>query len=236
MSPLDLHPLADTRLPTGLGGLFYGVYPAIVTDLADEDGQGRVRVRLPWAIDADGGHEAWARMSTLFAGPDRGSWFMPDVDDEVLVAFGGGDPRHAFIIGGLWNGQDTPHEEMDSSSENNIKSIRTRNGVKVTLDDSSGSEEMILETPAGQKITLHDSEAGITLEDSNGNTVTMEAAGVSIDASSKVSISASQVEVSAGMVTVDAGMSKFSGVVKADTVISNSVISSSYTPGAGNIW
>ena len=236
MALTDLHPDTDARVPSGLGGLFYGVHPAIVTDLADPQSQGRVRVKLPWATDGDTGFEAWMRMATLFAGPDRGSWFLPDIGDEVLVAFASGNPRHGYVIGGLWNGQDTPHEEMDSGSENNIKSLKTRNGVKVTLDDTSGSEQMILETPGGQKVTLRDSEAGIELADSNGNTVTMESSGISVDASAKVSISASQVEVSAGMVTVDAGMSKFSGVVKADTVISNSVVSSSYTAGAGNIW
>lgn len=236
MTPLDLSPAVDTRLPTGLGGLFHGVYPALVTDLADPDAQGRVRIRLPWAPDAEAGFEVWARMAAMFAGPGHGAFFLPDVGDEVLVAFGGGDPRHCFVIGGLWNGQDAPPEEMDSGSANDIKSIRTRNGVKITLDDTSGSEQMILETPGGQTMTLRDSAAGVEIADANGNTVTMEAAGISIDASAKVTVSASQVEVSAGMVTVDAGMSKFSGVVQADTVICNSIVSASYTPGAGNIW
>ena len=66
--------------------------------------------------------------------------------------------------------------------------------------------------------------------------LTSVAAGITINASAKVTINASNVAVSAGMVTVDAGLSRFSGVVQADTVISNSVISASYTPGAGNIW
>lgn len=236
MTPFDLDRAADTRLPLGLGGLFHGVYPALVTDLADPDNQGRVRVRLPWAPDAAAGFEVWARMATLFAGNDRGAWFLPDTGDEVLVAFAAGDPRFAVVLGGLWNGQDAPHEQMDSSGENNIKSIRSRNGVKVTLDDTSGSEQMILETPGGQKLTLRDGAAGVEIEDSNGNTVTIEAAGITLDSSAKVTVNASQVSVSASMVSVDAGMSTFSGTVKADTVICNSIISASYTPGAGNIW
>lgn len=236
MKPLDLDSFADQRLPCGLGGQFYGVYPALVTDLADPDSQGRVRVRLPWAPDGDAGYEAWARMTTLFAGADRGSWFIPDVDDEVLVAFAGGDPRFPFVIGGLWNGSDAPHEEMDGGGENNIKSIRSRNGVKVTLDDSQGSETLMLETPGGQSVTLKDGPGSIEIVDSNGNSVKLEAAGITVEASAKVSVSASLVEVSAGLVTVDAGMSRFSGVVQADTVITNSIIAASYTPGAGNIW
>jgi len=236
MTPYDLDPLTDTRLAIGLGGLFHGVYPAVVLDLADPAGQGRIRVSLPWAPDGGQGAEIWARVTTLFAGNDRGSWFMPDIGDEVLLAFGGGDPRFAFVLGGLWNGKDSPPETMDGNSRNDIKSIRSRNGVKVTLDDTSGAEQLILETPGGQKLTLRDSAAGVEIADANGNTVTMEAAGIALDAAAKVTVTASQVEISAGMVTVDAGLSKFSGVVQADTVITNSVVSASYTPGAGNIW
>ena len=73
-------------------------------------------------------------------------------------------------------------------------------------------------------------------KDSNGNIIKLEASGVSVTASSKLTITASTIEVSAGMVTVNAGMSKFSGVVQADTIITNAVISASYTPGAGNVW
>ncbi|MCB0003150.1 MAG: type IV secretion protein Rhs, partial [Anaerolineae bacterium] len=72
--------------------------------------------------------------------------------------------------------------------------------------------------------------------DSNGNSVTLDSGGISVVASVKVSVRASTVEVNASMVTVNAAMSKFSGVVQCDTLISNSVISATYSPGAGNIW
>jgi len=85
-------------------------------------------------------------------------------------------------------------------------------------------------------VTLADGPGTITVEDSNGNSIKLEAAGVTVTTSAKLTMNASSVEVSAGMVTVNAGMSKFSGVVQCDTLISNSVVSSSYTPGAGNIW
>lgn len=237
LGPPLLDPLVDDRLPLGAGGRFYGVYPAQVTDIADPDSQGRVRVRLPWSPDGrDGTWEAWARLATLFAGNDRGSWFIPDVDDEVLVAFAGGDPRHPFVLGGLWNGSDAPPEEMDSGGENNLKTLRSRSGVVVRMDDSHGQEQLHMETPGGQSVTLKDGASAIEIVDSNGNSVKLESSGITVEASAKVTINASTVEVSASMVTVNAGMSRFSGVVQADTVISNSVISSSYTPGAGNIW
>ena len=218
----------------GWGGKWYGVAPATVIDIQDPLGQGRVKVTLPWCPDSGGGrYEAWARIATLFAGKDRGSWFIPEVGDEVLVAFEHGDPTRPYMLGGLWNGSDSPPES--ASAQNNHKVIKSRNGVKITLDDQSGQEQLILETPGGQKITLKDGPGAVTIEDSNGNSVKLETAGITITAAAKVTVNASQVAVSAGMVQVDAGMSKFSGVVQADTVICNSIISASYTPGAGNI-
>lgn len=228
---------AQGRLPAGPGGKFYGVYTALVTDIVDPEGQGRVKIELPWAPDSKGSsYEAWARLATMMAGNNRGSWFIPDKDDEVLVMFEAGDTRRPYVVGGLWNGKDAAPETMDSVGKNYVKSIRSRNGVKVTLDDTDGKEILKLETPGGQSMTLKDGPGSVEIIDSNGNFVKMEASGITVNATAKVTINASSVEVSAGMVTVNAGMSKFSGVVQADTVISNSVVSASYTPGAGNIW
>jgi uncharacterized protein involved in type VI secretion and phage assembly len=228
---------AEARVPAGLGGRWYGVYPALVSDIKDPDGQGRVKLTLPWSPDTGGErYEAWARVATLMGGNNRGSWFIPDVNDEVLVVFEGGDPRRPYVIGGLWNGSDSPPETMDGAGRNDKKVIRSRNGVKVTLDDTTGQEKLILETPGGQKVTLKDGPGSVFVEDSNGNSLKLEASGVTVTASSKVTVSASLVEVSASMVTVNSGMSKFSGVVQCDTLMSNTVISAAYTPGAGNIW
>jgi len=240
MHVADLPPfeqLLHERVPSGWGGRWYGVAPALVIDIKDPDNQGRVKVTLPWSIDAKGArYEGWARLATALAGNNRGTWLIPDVDDEVLVAFEQGDPRRPYVLGGLWNGRDAAPESMDGSGRNFKKVLRSRNGVRVTLDDQDGQEQLVLETPGGQKITLKDGPGAVEIVDSNGNSVKLETAGITVTASAKVTVNASQVAISAGMVTVDAGMSKFSGVVQADTVISNSVISASYTPGAGNIW
>lgn len=237
IEPTVLDMIIDARVPAGLGGRWYGVYPALVTDIKDPDGQGRVKITLPWAPDTGSGrYEAWARLATLMGGNNRGSWLIPDSNDEVLVAFEGGDPRRPFVVGGLWNGRDTPPDSMDGAGNNYRKVIRSRNGVKITLDDQDGQEKLIVETPGGQKMTLKDGPGTVEIVDSNGNSIKLEASGITITASAKVTVNASNVEVSAGMVTVNAGMSKFSGVVQCDTLISNSVISASYTPGAGNIW
>lgn len=240
MKPNDLHPLdalLEARAPRGWGGLFHGVHPAEVTDIKDPDGQGRVKVRLPWLPDTAGaGCELWARLAVFMAGHNRGAWFVPDVGDEVLLAFEAGELQRPYVIGALWNGRDSPPAQMDGSGRNALKVLRSRNGVKLTMDDADGREQFIVETPGGQRVTLKDGPGAVTIEDSNGNSVKLESAGITVTASAKVTVNATTVAVSASMVTVDAGMSKFSGVVKCDTLISNSVISASYTPGAGNIW
>src|SRR6476661_3180223 len=95
----DWERAAAERLPAGLGGLWYGVYPAVVTDVRDPEGQGRVRVSLPWAGDpGKAKYEAWARLATLMAGGGRGTWMIPDTGDEVLVAFEGGHPERPCVI------------------------------------------------------------------------------------------------------------------------------------------
>ena len=100
---------------SGHGGRLYGVYTAIVTDVDDPEGMGRVRIRLPWTTDQDGdAYELWARVATLMAGNDRGTWFIPEPDDEVLIAFAAGDPRRPYVVGALWNGQDTPLSNQTS--------------------------------------------------------------------------------------------------------------------------
>lgn len=99
-----------------------------------------------------------------------------------------------------------------------------------------GKDQLVIETTAGQRITLDDASASILIQDTNGNTLRLDPSGISIQAAAKVVLSSSQLEISAGMVTVNAGTAKFSGVIQADTLIANSVVASSYTPGAGNIW
>jgi phage gp45-like len=95
-----------------------------------------------------------------------------------------------------------------------VQRLRTRGGLEIVLDDKAGQV-----TISGQ-----------------GSTIRIDSTGVTIDAAARVQVNASQVKVSAAMVEVDAGMSKFSGVVQCDTLIATSVVASSYTPGAGNIW
>ena len=211
-------------------------YLGRVMSLNDPDGNNRIQIRLI-AFDGMGEQDAplWARVVSPFAGKNRGAFFLPDIDDEVLVVFMNGDPRFPLIIGGLWNGEAKSPVTIGSEG-NRYKVLRSKNGIKLTLDDHQGQETLKLETPAGQKVTLKDGPGTITIEDSNGNSIKLESSGITINAASKVTVQASKVDVSAGMVNVDTAMAKFSGIVKCEVLQATSVVGTSYTPGAGNIW
>jgi len=237
MSEVLMSEVFNSRSPQGNGGLFYGVYAAVVTDIKDPANQGRVKIKLPWSPDNDQDiYDVWARLATMMAGQNRGSWFIPDVDDEVLVCFESGDTRRPYVIGSLWNGQDGPPESMDGSGQNNIKALHSRNRVVITFDDSDGQEKLKLETPGGQHIIIDDSSQSIEIKDGSSESVKLEPSGITINTSANININGTVVTISAASVSVDTPMAMFSGVVQAQTVITNSVISASYTPGAGNIW
>ena len=209
-----------------------GVFSGVVTDNVDPENLARVKVHLPRLnVSGQKGDETWARMSTSMTGKNRDACNVPEVGDEVLVAFEAGDFRHAYVIGYLCNGTKSPPETTDTN-----KVLISRSGVKITLGEQNGQECFIVETPAGQNLTLTDGPGSIGISDGNGNSVNFETSGITVNASAKVTINASQIEISSGMVTVDAGMSRFSGVVQCDSLIANSVVSASYSPGAGNIW
>lgn len=217
-------------------GWLQASYLAKVVSLDDPQRLHRVQVRLVGFDDVTNQDAPlWARVVCPFAGLDRGAFLMPDVDDEVLVAFQNGDPSYPIVLGGLWNGGSTPPAEFENG-RNRYKVIRSRNGVKITLDDQQGRETCIVETPARQKITLEDGPGKITIADSNGNSIVLDSSGITITAAANVKVTAAKVDVSAGLVNVDTAMAKFSGVVKCETLIATSVVSTSYTPGAGNIW
>lgn len=215
---------------SALGQRLVGLYTAVVVDVDDPDGLGRVKVRLPWVREDQGEQAtAWARLATMMAGADRGTWFVPEPQDEVVLAFMAGDPRHPVVVGALWNGVDAPPEAADP--ENNVRSITSRSGHRLVFDDTAGAQRVEVTTQGGHELVLDDASGGtITVTHSGGSEIVIDAAGtVKVTALSRVEVSAVQLDVSAPLST-------FSGVVKADSVITNAVVSSTYTMGAGNIW
>ncbi|HEY0069624.1 MAG TPA: type IV secretion protein Rhs, partial [Chloroflexia bacterium] len=134
-------------------------------------------------------------------------------------------------------GSDSPPESMDGSGRNYLKVLRSRNGVKITLDDHDGQEKFIVETPGGQKITLKDGPGSVEIVDSNGNSAKLETSGITFNSAGAFNINASTVTITAGSITGNAGTATFSGtVIASGSVQTPSIIAASYTPGAGNVW
>src|SRR6478609_7184664 len=105
-----------------------GVVVGIVKSVEDPQAEGRVRVEFPWMGGNNQGY--WAPVATLMSGGGRGSWFMPELEDEVLVAFDQGDVNHPFIIGFLWNGRDRP-----PVTDPHRRLIRSVNGHEIEIYD-----------------------------------------------------------------------------------------------------
>jgi uncharacterized protein involved in type VI secretion and phage assembly len=128
----------------------------------------------------------WARVATLMAGRGRGTWFVPEIGDEVLVAFEAGDPKRPYVLGSLWNRPKPPPATMDASNTRTL--VRSRNGLTISIEDADGAEGVSIATPGGQQITLQDGPGAIVIKDGNGNAIELATAGVRIAAASSVSI------------------------------------------------
>jgi uncharacterized protein involved in type VI secretion and phage assembly len=227
-------PLPSTVLaaaPRSIGG----AHLAEVVSVRDPDRLARVQVRLlGWDGVGEQDAPVWARVASAFAGAGRGAFLIPDVGDEVLVVFAGGDPRFPIVVGGLWNGGAAPPESL-SGDRVDRWALVSRKGSRIAIVEQS-QPTITIETPGGVTATFTDQGGGKIELVAAGTTITVDSKGVSVQTGGKVSVQASQVEVSAGMVKVDAAMSTFSGMVKCDVLQATTVISSTYTPGAGNVW
>jgi uncharacterized protein involved in type VI secretion and phage assembly len=139
------------------------------------------------------------------AGNKRGIYFIPEVNDEVLVAFDRGDVRFPYVLGSLWNGKD-PSPETNSDGNNDVRVIHSRADHKITIND--GSQPLIqIELADGKRVTLN--RDGIELDDKQGNKVTMKSGGgsITIEAASSVSLKAPQISVEAsGSLTLKGGV------------------------------
>lgn len=169
-------------------GRFYGVVVGIVTNNQDPDKMARVRVKFPWLSDD---HESWwARIASPMAGAGRGAYFLPEVNDEVLVAFEHGDVRSPYVVGALWNGQDAPPANNDDG-KNNIRLVHSRSGHLVRLDDTSGDEKIeIIDKTGSNKITIKSSDNSISLECA-GKMKLHAGAGIEITSDTDIKIQAS---------------------------------------------
>lgn len=210
---------------------------AKVIDVEDPEGLNRVKIRL---LSFDGPDRQsgplWARVAVPFAGANRGAFLLPDVDDEVVISFVNGDSRFPVVIGSVWNGSASAPETLPGDSVDRWTFVG-KAGTRIAIEEPRDSQPKIsLSTPGGVTTELTDEGGGRIECRSAGTTITVDSSGVSIDCPGRVTVNGSTVNVTAGMVSVDAGMATFSGVVQCTTLIATTVVGSTYTPGAGNVW
>ncbi|AKG21581.1 type VI secretion system tip protein VgrG [Calothrix sp. 336/3] len=168
-------------LVPGVNGLQIGV---VVQLKEDPNRQDRILVKTPTINFQSEG--IWSRIATLDAGNNRGSFFRPEIGDEVVVGFLNDDPRDPIVLGML-NSSAKP-APLQAEDENHHKGFFTRSQMKVTFDDDK--RIMTLETPGGNKIIISDEDKGITLKDQNGNTMTMNDKGITIKSPKDITLEA----------------------------------------------
>lgn len=170
----NLRPLPAAGLLPAVSGLHTG----IVTRLGgDPEGEDRIKVCLPLINPQEEG--TWARIATLDAGQDRGTYFRPEIGDEVIVGFLHDDPRHPVVLGMCHSSRKpAPQPPTDDNHE---KGYVSRAKLKMTFDDDK--KVMAFETPAGKKLTFSDEENAIRLEDENGNKIILDDKGITLESS-----------------------------------------------------
>jgi uncharacterized protein involved in type VI secretion and phage assembly len=184
---------------------FEGVTVGVVTAVEDEEHLGRVRVRFPYI--ANPVESGWARLATAWAGPYRGTYFVPEVDDEVLVAFQHGDMRFPYIVGCLWSERARPPQPDPTAKRSEL---RSRSGHSVLFDDTDGKQQLVVRSQGGHTVVLDDTDgaARISVADSTGKySVVIDLAAQKISVSAgpgQISLEASRVAVSADNVEVTA--------------------------------
>lgn len=162
-----------------------GLQTGVVTKLeGDPDGEGRVLVRIPVIHKDDDG--AWCRISSLDAGNERGMFFMPEINDEVVVGFINNDPRHGVVLGMLNSSKLPAH--LTPSDDNHEKGYASRSKMKLIFNDDKKS--ISIETPEGNKVIITEEDKKIHIEDQNGNKLTMNSDGISMESAKDIKMKA----------------------------------------------
>ncbi|MFC1892696.1 VgrG-related protein [Chloroflexota bacterium] len=171
-------------------GRGYGVVPGIVTNVNDDDGLARVKVKYPTI--SDDLESDWARLVTPMAGPEMGIEFIPEVNDEVLVAFEYNDINKPYILGALWNNEDKPPETSDTivaGGKVQKRIIHSRSGHRITLDDTDGGEKIeIVDKTKKNFFKINSSENSISIETSDGHKIVMDAQGIVMESAGKLTL------------------------------------------------
>ncbi|WP_298320663.1 phage baseplate assembly protein V [uncultured Aquimarina sp.] len=157
---------------------------AIVKENSDPDGIGRIRVQFPWQKQ-NGELSPWLRIVTPHAGGEKGFHFIPEVDEEVLIGFEGGNAERPYVLGTLYTGGANPAGW--NTQNNDVKALRTRSGHTVELNDADGSE-FIMITDKNQNI-IHIDTANNDITISAGENMTLNAKNMKINVDENLDIS-----------------------------------------------
>jgi uncharacterized protein involved in type VI secretion and phage assembly len=205
-----------------------GLALGLVKDNNDPQSRGMVQVTL-----FGNAMDVWAPCVVPSAGTASGKNYgvalLPKQGEVVLVAFL--TPDQPFVLGAVWSGRSSLPAEASPVEQR--YAITTESGTTLVFDDSAPS--VTVTTPNNNSIALTDSGNTCTVT-VGGTTIQATTSGVTITTSSSIELQTSSLTVSASSVTVNAATSTFSGVVQCDTMIASTVVGTSYTPGAGNIW
>lgn len=208
---------------------YFGIYPALVTDLVDEESLGRIEVRFPFlGDDGDRDVRAWATLCTPYADKDSGLEILPDPGSQVMVMFEAGNLRRPYIVGCVWNGK--RHLPSPPKSANNIRVLHSRAGSRLEFDDDKAGPKVTVSTRSGHEVVLDDGANEVTIRHATGCSIRLTATSVEVDANVDLTVTAPMVEV-------NSPVSTFKGIVRCTSLIADStVISPAYTPGVGNFW
>jgi phage baseplate assembly protein gpV len=228
-----------------------GVVSAIVSSIDDPASLGRLQVQFDWMPEAPQSY--WARVAAPMAGKNYGAFFMPEVGDEVLVAFDHGDVSHPYVVGFCWSAPSSPpfdatqkkrgiqsvsgHELLFDDSAAAAVTLKTSAGNTLVEDDQAGT--ITLQTPDQVTVQLTSATGGgpqvqITLP--TGDLITLGAAGLTILTSSALTVTALSATITAPALTLDAAMTTVTGALTVSgPVIAGGIVSPTYTPGIGNL-
>ena len=177
----DMNDVAAAGLVAAVNGLQIGIVSQLESD---PDGEDRILIKLPVVNNNEQG--IWARVSTLDAGSNRGSFFRPEIGDEVIVGFINANPNDAIVLG-MMNSSAKP-APIVATDDNHEKGFVTRSEMKLVFNDDVKS--VILETPAGKKITIDEGAGIIQIEDDNSNKITLDSGGMVLESASDISVKA----------------------------------------------
>src|SRR5499426_3240007 len=157
-------PIGNVMSQSTSAGKLRGVWLGIVVDNKEAEGNPgyRVKVKFPWLNDQE--TTFWARIAVPMAGTERGTYVLPEIDDQVLVVFEHGDVERPIVIGGVWNKKQEP-VEVNDSAKNNTKLIKSRCGHRIIFDDKDGAEKItIVDKTKKNKIVLDSVNKVIKIE------------------------------------------------------------------------